>query len=183
MSATQTAPTTTVKTGEVRLSFAHIWKPTAARGSDKLKYSVSLLIKKSDKATVKVVQAAIENAKAVYVSKFGALPKNWDNPLHDGDEEKSDDENYADCWYLNAKSDQKPGIVHLENGKVVPLEDESELVSGDYAKVQINFFPYNNVNKGIGVGLNNIFKTRQDVALSGRQAATAAFADEQEDDI
>ena len=39
-----------VVTGVVRLSYAHVWEPASINGGDE-KYSVSLIIPKSDKKT------------------------------------------------------------------------------------------------------------------------------------
>ncbi len=52
---------TKVITGTVRLSYANIWEPKSINGSDE-KYSVSLVIPKSDKATVDKIKAAIQAA-------------------------------------------------------------------------------------------------------------------------
>lgn len=51
-----------VITGKVRFSYANVWEAKSINGSDP-KYSVSIIIPKSDKATLKKVQAAIDNAK------------------------------------------------------------------------------------------------------------------------
>ena len=42
---------TKVITGTVRLSYAHVWEPQSINGGDE-KYSVSLVIPKSDKSTI-----------------------------------------------------------------------------------------------------------------------------------
>ena len=39
--------TTKVVTGKVRFSYANVWEPRAMEGSDRAKYSVSILIPKS----------------------------------------------------------------------------------------------------------------------------------------
>lgn len=49
-------------TGKVRLSYEHIWEPASINDSDE-KYSVSLIIPKSDTKTVKDIQNAVEQAK------------------------------------------------------------------------------------------------------------------------
>ena len=54
---------TKVVTGLVRFSYVHIFEPTAIdEGSDE-KYSLSVIIPKSDKATLKKIKEAIEAAK------------------------------------------------------------------------------------------------------------------------
>ena len=49
---------TKVITGTVRLSYANIWEPKSIKGGA-AKYSVSLLIPKSDKVTLAKIQTAM----------------------------------------------------------------------------------------------------------------------------
>ncbi|MDK6635502.1 DUF2815 family protein, partial [Klebsiella pneumoniae] len=66
---TATNPTRMV-TGEVRLSYAHIWEPNSIQGG-KPKYSVSLIIPKSDTATITAIEKAVEAAIEAGIGKFG----------------------------------------------------------------------------------------------------------------
>lgn len=103
---------TRVITGEVRLSYANIWEPKFINGSDP-KYSVSLLIPKSDTATVKAIEAAIEEALQAGIGKFGGkIPPRGSLklPLRDGDTER-EDEAYAGHYFLNANSKNPPQVV------------------------------------------------------------------------
>ena len=52
---------TRVVTGLVRLSYAHIWRPQSFNGQE-AKYSVSIIIPKSDTATIERIRRAIEAA-------------------------------------------------------------------------------------------------------------------------
>ena len=123
-----------VVTGVVRLSYAHVWEPASINGGDE-KYSVSLIIPKSDKKTVKAIQDAVEQAKQDGKAKFGGkIPANLKLPLRDGDIERPDDEAYADSYFINANSKDKPQIVDT---KVQRILDQSEVYSGCYARVSI----------------------------------------------
>ena len=53
---------TKVVTGEVRFSYLHVFEPAKVEGSDEEKYSVSLIIPKSDTKTIKAIEKAIEIA-------------------------------------------------------------------------------------------------------------------------
>ena len=53
---------TKVVTGKVRFSYANVWEPQSVNGSDP-KYSVSLIIPKSDSKTIEKIKAAIEELK------------------------------------------------------------------------------------------------------------------------
>ena len=138
-------------TGKVRLSYEHIWEPASINDSDE-KYSVSLIIPKSDTKTVKDIQNAVEQAKQDGKAKFGGrIPANLKLPLRDGDIERPDDEAYKDCYFINCNSKDKPQIV---DKNVQPILDRNEVYSGCYARVSISLYPFNtNGNKGIACGL------------------------------
>ena len=174
--------TTKVKIGEVRFSYVHIFTPEAvAEGSDK-KYSVSLIIPKSNKKLVAEIKAAIDAAiEAGVAQRFGGKrPLNLRSPLRDGDMEKADDDAYAGAYFINATSKTKPGVVKRVklNGenKLVEVTNEDDVYSGCFGFASVNFFAYNNAgNKGIGAGLNNILKTRDGDYLGGRSSAESDF--------
>lgn len=176
---------TKVITGKVRLSYAHLFKPQAIDDSSEPKYSVCLLIPKSDKDTLKKIKAATEAAKQAGISKFGGkIPASLKTPLRDGDEERPDQEEYAGCYFLNASSKQKPGIVDRQKNEIM---DSTEVYSGCYGRASINFFAFNTAgNKGIACGLNHIQKLDDGDFLGGRSRAEDDFDDyegyETEDD-
>ncbi len=179
---------TKLVTGKVRLSYANIWEPRE-NDQGQLKYSCALLIPKTDKETLRKVKAIVDALKAEAVTKYkGKLPANFKLPLHDGDEEKPDDENYAGHYYLNAYANTQPGIAKPvgrgADGKTrfEEIEDTTEVYSGCYARVSVNFYLYDNKSKGIGVGLNNIVKVQDGEPLAGRASVNDDFADEEFDD-
>lgn len=146
---------TKVVTEKVRLSYAHIWEKHVAFEGQEEKYSVSLIIPKTDTVTLDKIRKAIEAAKTEGITKLGGkIPPNIKTPLRDGDTDRPDDEAYKGCYFLNASSKSKPGIVDKQ---VQPIVDPEAVVSGDYAKVSISFYAYNaNGNKGVAAGLGNI---------------------------
>lgn len=173
-----------VVTGLVRLSYAHVWEPASINGSDE-KYSVSLIIPKSDTKTVKAIQDAVEQAKQDGKAKFGGkIPANLKLPLRDGDIERPDDEAYSDSYFINANSKDKPQIV---DKNVQPILDKNEVYSGCYARVSITLYAFNsNGNRGIACGLGNIQKVADGEPLGGRSRAEddfTAFDDEDDDDF
>ena len=190
---------TRVKIGEVRLSYCHLFTPEAVADGGEKKYSVSLLIPKSNTKLVEDVKAAIKAAFMAGVStRFGGkqpAPGTWKNPLRDGDAERPDDETYSGCWFINATSKTKPGIVKIvkNNGEkmLVEVTNEDDVYSGCYGVVSVNFFAFNNAgNKGVAAGLNNVLKTKDGDFLGGRASAQSEFGDdldqygnEEEDDV
>ncbi len=151
-----TKVSTKVITGKVRFSYANVWEPKSVNGGTP-KYSVSLIIPKSDQETLKKIQDALETAKREGLPKWGGIiPNDLKMPLKDGDKDRSDDAVYAGSFFINANSTTRPGIVD-EN--VDPILDQSQFYSGCYGRASINFFAYNtNGNKGIGAGLQNLQK-------------------------
>ena len=67
---------------------------------------------------------------------------------------------------------------------VKPILDRSEVYSGCYARVSLNFYVFNsNGNKGVACGLGNIQKIRDGEMLGGRTNATDDFTSLEEDDF
>lgn len=165
-----------------RLSYFHGWEPVSINGGAE-KYSVSVLIPKTDTEAVSAINAAIDAAIEEGVAKFGGKKPNKAAiklPLRDGDVER-DDEAYKGYWFINANSTTAPQIVDRQ---VKPILDRSEVYSGCYARVSLNFFAFNsNGNKGIACGLGNIQKVRDGEPLGGKSTAADDFATLADDDF
>ena len=123
------------------------------------------------------INAATEKGKS---TKFGGkVPPKLALPLHDGDEERPDDEAFAGMWYFNASSQSRPGVrVRGANGSIYEPLDTEEFYSGCYGAADINFYPYEfSGKKGIAAGLNNVIKTKDGERFGGKTNADSAFAD------
>lgn len=168
-----------VTTGKVRLSFCHLWEPYAQNPGDEAKYSVTILIPKSDTATLNAIYAEMAAAEQQGVaSKWGGVkPPIVKNPLYDGDGVRPSGEPFGEeCkghMVMTASSKEQPSIVDLQ---VQPILNRADVYSGCYARVSVNFFAYaTNGNKGIGCGLNAVQKLEDGEALAGRVSAQEAF--------
>ena len=181
MSANHKNPTKVV-TGVVRLSNANVWEPASINGSNP-KYSVSLIIPKTDTKTIDAINAAVDAAIKDGAAKFGGKIPNkaaLKLPLRDGDLER-DDEAYKGAYFVNANSTTAPQIV---DRSVQPILDRAEVYSGCYARVSVNFYAFNsNGNRGIACGLGNIQKVRDGEPLGGRSSAADDFATDVDDDF
>ena len=172
---------TKVVTGKVRFSYVTIFEPKAQGDNDELKYSVMLLIPKSDTATLNKINAAMAEAREAFCKKHGAsaLPVKPITPLHDGDGLKPNTgEPYGPeckgCYVISVSSKNKPVIVdNFRN----PVTDPNEVYSGCYGRAAINFYGYNNKKKGIGAGLLSIQKLHD-----GEPFGTTGSADDFDDD-
>lgn len=167
-----------------RWSYCNVWQPKSINGGTP-KYSVSLIIPKSDTATINKIKAAIEAAYKEGEAKLKGNGRSvpalsvLKTPLRDGDAERPDDEAYANAYFVNANSATAPGIVDADRQ---PILDTSEVYSGVYGRASINFYAFNsNGNKGIACGLNNLQKIRDGESLGGKSRPEDDFADEEED--
>ena len=167
-----------------RWSYANVWEAKSVNGGTP-KFSVSLIIPKSDTATIAKIRAAIEAAYKEGEAKLKGNGRSvpalsvLKTPLRDGDTERPDDEAYANAYFVNANSATAPGIVDADRQ---PILDRSEVYSGVYGRASINFYAFNsNGNKGIACGLNNLQKIRDGEPLGGKSRPEDDFAEEDED--
>ena len=177
-------PTKVITGVKTRWSYANVWQAKSINGGAP-KYSVSLIIPKSDTKTVTAVKNAIQAAYEEGQSKLKGSSKSVPaltaikTPLRDGDAERPDDEAYKDSYFINANSATAPGIVDAARN---PIIEHSEVYSGVYGRASINFYAFNlNGNKGIACGLNNLQKISDGEPLGGKTRAEDDFADEDED--
>ena len=171
---------------DTRWSYANVWEPKSINGGTP-KYSVSLIIPKSDTKTVARIKAAIE---AAYQEGQAKLKGNGrtvpplsaiKTPLRDGDTERPGDPAYADSYFVNANSRTVPGIVDADCN---PILTRSEVYSGVYGRASINFYAFNsNGNKGIACGLNNLQKIHDSEPLIGKTRAQTDFTTDDNKDF
>lgn len=171
---------------DTRWSYANVWEPKAINGGAP-KYSVSLIVPKSDTATVAKIKAAIEAAYHEGEAKLKGNGRSVPplaaikNPLRDGDVERPDDPAYANAYFVNANSATAPGIVDADRN---PILSRSEVYSGVYGRASINFYAFNsNGNKGIACGLNNLQKLRDGDPIGGKASAESDFATDDDSDF
>ena len=161
---------TKVITGpRTRWSYANVWDPKSINGGTP-KYSVSLIIPKSDRKTVEAIKAAIQAAYEEGESKLKGSGKTVPalsvikTPLRDGDAERPDDPVYADAYFINANSATAPGIVDADLNPILERSFNS------------------NGNRGIACGLNNLQKISDGEPLGGKSRAEDDFSTEDDDD-
>lgn len=170
-----------VLTGEVRLSYCNLIAPRAPlNGQGDPKYSVTVLIPKTDVATKADIDASIEAAAKEAVGKiWGGVRPRFDSIVWDGDGVRKNGMPFgAECkghWVLTASTKQKPQVVGIDNinAELAP----QDIYSGMYGRVTLRFFGYSQSgNRGVGCGLGNVMKTRDGEPLSGGASAASDFA-------
>ena len=184
--ATVKNPMKVITGPDTRWSYANVWEPKSINGGAP-KYSVSLIIPKSDTRTVTKIKAAIEAAYREGESKLKGNGKSVPalsvikTPLRDGDLERPDDAAYANAYFINANATSAPGIVDAD---LNPIMTRSEVYSGVYGRASITFYAFNSSgNKGIACGLNNLQKMRDGEPLGGKASAESDFATDAEEDF
>lgn len=174
----------TITIGECRASYVSILQPKPpfnAPGGDP-KYSLTVLVPKSNAAAKAAIDAAVQAAMEAGVSKAwnGQRPPMPALCVHDGDAPRpSDGQPYGpEChghWVFTAssKADRPPFVVDASVQKII---NPAEIYSGMYCNVNVTFFAYNNSGKkGVGCGLNGVQKTRDGEPLGGGITAEEAF--------
>lgn len=173
-------------TGECRLSYCNLLEARAINNGGTPQFSAKILIPKTDVATLGALKAAKEVAvkngvtegKKPFATFSPALLATMTVALKDGDIHFPDNPECAGCWVLNAKTpqDKPPGVLN-EKKERVTKEQASDIYSGMYGKVHIQLFPFDTAgNKGIGVSLQNVMKTRDGDPLGGgRKRAEDVF--------
>lgn len=172
-----------ITTGKVRASYVHIFQPRIPKNKNESegdpRYSVTLLIPKTDNQTLNAIFAEIEKTKLESAQKVfnGNVPPMCKIPIYDGDGIRpSTGEPFGDeCkghMVMTASAKQKPLIIGLDMNDII---NPAEVYSGCYIRANINFFAYNNQSKGIGCGLNAVQKIEDGEPLTARVSAEEAF--------
>ena len=160
-------------------SYLSCWEPKAIQGGTP-KFSVSLIIPKSDVRTVEKLRAAIEAAYQEGQSRLKGSGRSVPalsalrTPLRDGDTDRPDEPAYANSYFLNANSAAAPGIVDADCN---PILERSEMYSGVKGRASVTLYAYNvNGSRGIACALNNLQKLADGTPLGGKSRAEDDFA-------
>lgn len=170
---------------DTRWSYANVWEAKSINGGTP-KFSVSLIIPKSDTKTINAIKAAVEAAYKEGEAKLRGNSRTVPalsaikTPLRDGDTERPDDGAYKNAYFVNANATTAPGIVDAD---LNPILSRSEVYSGVYGRASITFYAFNSSgNRGIACGLNNLQKIRDGEPLGSKASAESDFAEFVNDD-
>lgn len=173
---------TKIITGKVRFSYVNVFEPREDQNGGNPKYGITLLIPKSDTATLEKIKAAMAEARENFCKKNGAnaLPVKPNHTLHDGDGVRDSGDPYGPeckgCYVITVSNKQKPVIVDNMRNLIT---DPGELYSGCYGRAAINFYAYSrNGKKGISAGLLSIQKLHDGEALGGAIGSADDFDDD-----
>lgn len=165
----------------IRGSYVHIMEPYAAQPGQEAKYSMTILLPKTDTAGKAQLDAAI--AAAVEQGKSqkwnGVAPVQVPHPVHDGDGLRANGEPFGDeCkghWVFTASSKLPIEVV---NGQMQKILSPTEVYSGAYYNAAVNFYPYFfSGKKGIAAGLGPVQKVRDGESFGGSApSASSVFS-------
>ena len=128
---------------DVRLSYVRVFEAAQMNGTGEANYSVCLLIPKNSPEADKLkeaIKAEAQNLAARYPKLAGRLPKIWNDPLRDGDEEK-DGAEYEGMYFINCKRKEKQGAPIVIDGRKAPITDKNELIAGVMVTLRLVFIP------------------------------------------
>lgn len=174
------AGATQCTTGKVRFSYVKVFNPEQ-QDDGSMRYSVTLLIPKSDTATVQKLKACMKAAQDRYSERHNGTAAPKKHSLHDGDGNRpSDDEPYTEeyhgHWCITVSSKDKPVIIDRDK---TPITDRQELYSGCYGRAVINAYCYDTKGKkGISFGLNGLMKLHDGEPLGGAVVTDADWDDD-----
>ena len=153
----------TVIFGPIRCSYMFVFKhrKNEKRGCDE--YSLVTLIQKEDAELLKFVRERINHA---LVKKFGKVIPKFDTCLKDGDTETKDDGTplAPGFMFISTRADLDQPPLLYKPGSTVPLDLHSatDWVSGDWGYAKLDFFGFDNKNKGVSTRLKAIQFTAKD---------------------
>lgn len=174
-------------TPEGRMSFPTLFEPRAMQGGDP-KYSVTLLIPKDGRGVDKWIgqlRAAVQNKIEEKWPNADKRPAKFKSGIKDGDTCEFDTganagklkkdvyPEMAGCWVIQASSKSKPKVIN-KAGQAVG--DAAEAYAGRWAMVSFNLFAYDNVNVGVGCGLQNVLLCKDDDKFGSSSKAEDDFS-------
>jgi len=141
------------------------------------KFGLSIPIPKDAEDEIKKIKTMIGNAAE---NKWGKkaraeIGKKIASPLRDGDDEKPEDDVYANTVFFSANSSKRPGVV---DKALQPIMEMDDIYPGCIIRASVNFYAYDFKGKrGVACGLQNVMKVKDGEQLGGKSKAEDDFAD------
>ena len=157
----------------VRLSYVRFDKAESRNPQQEKKYSCTILLPKSDAAQKQAIDTAVQAAIQIGREKFGSrVPAQPKTVIHDGDGLSPTGKEYnpeaKGHWVFTASLPESRGPVEVVDLGRHPILSQSEIYSGMFANVLVNFYFYANESMGIGAGLGPVQKVADGEPLGGR---------------
>jgi len=155
-----------IKLNNVRLSYEHIFTPSAFDDSQDAKYSAVLIIPKDHSELAALKQAFVEAGAEKFPTLFNgnAWPKGVTCALKDGDKDTNQNgevlseknPEYANSYILTANSSRRPLVV--DRNKSALTEQDGKIYSGCYINVLLGIggYEFGKLKKGVKAYLNGV---------------------------
>lgn len=155
-----------IKLRNVRLSYEHIFTPSAFDDSQDPKYSATLIIPKDHPDSPAIRRALFDVGAEKWPTAFNGKgwPAGYTCALKDGDKDKNQDgvllseknPEYAGAYALKADSTRRPLVIGRR--KEALTEADGVIYSGCYVNVSLGVAPYEfgKVKKGVKCYLNGV---------------------------
>lgn len=156
----------------VRLSYVRFDKAVSRSAGQEPKYSCTILVPKTDVAQKQAIDNAITAAIAIGREKYGrVVPDKPKTVIWDGDGYTQSGKEFGPeakgHWVFTASLAEARGPVQVVDLNRNPILRQTEIYSGMYANVLVNFFFYKNESVGVGAGLGPVQKVADGEPLGG----------------
>jgi hypothetical protein len=159
--------------GTPRYSLTALFFPKAFTDKDKEKWRTIL---------TKLNEVALEAFKKSY--KDLQKMQGYKLPFHPGNEKDYEGYGDADMRFCSlANSKRKPQIIDFRTGNPITSENAEEFYAGCWARASVNPYAFNNIGKGLALGLGNLQKLKDDKSFEGFTSAEDDFGDDDASDF
>lgn len=150
----------------VRLSYEHIFKPTAFDDTQDAKYSATFILPKDHADLNALKKAFFEAGQEIFPSDFTGTgwPRGYTCSLKDADKDTDStgtllaekNEAYRGCYILEANSTRRPLVINRDKSAVA--EDDGIIYSGCYVNASLAAagYTFGKVKKGVKCYLNGV---------------------------
>lgn len=149
-----------------RLSYEHIFQPSALDDTQTPKYSATLIIPKDHADLGAIKRALFEAGAEKFPQPFGSntWPTGYTCAMKDGDRDLAGDgtllceknPEYKGCYVLKASSTRRP--ITINRNKAAITEEDGIIYSGCYVNVSVAFagYEFGKIKKGVTCYLNGV---------------------------
>lgn len=172
-------------TPKFRVSFPQVFEK-ASYNNGTPRYSVTALtfptqFSEADKAKMAAIRVKLAEVCLEFFKKDVKTMKedrSFKIPFHKGNEK--DYQGYGDpdmVYFSMANSKRKPQILDMK-GNPITTENQEDFYAGCWARASVNPYAFNNIGKGLAIGLGNIQKLGDDESFEGFTSAEDDFGSE-----
>jgi len=189
MATTATAPSkkgSRLLTPKFRVSFPQVFEKSSYNNGA-LRYSVTGLFYPKQFSEKELAQWNAIRAKLAEVCKEHFKKdlktmkedRSFKIPFHKGNEKTYQGYGDPDMIYFSmANSKRRPQIVDVDGVTLITAENPEPFYAGCWARASVNPYAFDNIGKGLAIGLGNIQKVKDDESFEGFTSAEDDFGGE-----